>query len=230
MSRGVIPSPNIWNDPAGYELQNQGVDPEAVIDAAMRAIRPWRGTAMLDVGCGTGYHLPRLAADAASVIGVEPHPPLLAAARRRVAPLPQVRVLAGGSGRACAVPPASIDIAQARWAYFFGPGCEPGLAELARVVRRGGVAFVVDVDATASTFGRWFARNLPAYDPVAVQRFWAIRGWHRQALTIRWSHPDRGRLAAALGLELPADMVERVLAEVSGSELDYGVNLFWREF
>ena len=59
---------------------------------------------------------------------------------------------------------ASVDVAHARWAYFFGPGCEPGLRELARVVRRGGAAFVIDNDATRSTFGAWFRRELPRYD------------------------------------------------------------------
>jgi len=32
---------------------------------------------VLDVGCGTGYHLPFWAEDAATVVGVEPHRPLL---------------------------------------------------------------------------------------------------------------------------------------------------------
>ena len=75
---------------------------------------------------------------------------------------------------------ASVDVAQARWAYFFGPGCEPGLAELERVVRRGGAAFVVDNDATRSTFGAWFRRGYPKVDPDAVERFWSRHGWQRE--------------------------------------------------
>ena len=75
----------------------------------------------------------------------------------------------------CRCPTPRVDVAHARWAYFFGPGCEPGLAELDRVVRRGGAAFVIDNDATRSTFGGWFRRALPRYDPVAVERFWPGR-------------------------------------------------------
>ena len=53
------------------------------------------GGAVLDVGCGTGFHLPRFADDAAAVVGVEPHPDLVALARRRTRALANVTVLAG---------------------------------------------------------------------------------------------------------------------------------------
>ena len=101
---------------------------------------------MLDLGCGTGFHLRRFAATAASVIGVEPHPDLVALARRRTRSLPTVAVITG-TAQAIPLPDASVDVVHARWAYFFGPGCEPGLRELDRVVRRGGTAFVIDNDA-----------------------------------------------------------------------------------
>ena len=78
-----------------------------------------------------------------------------------------------GTAQALPLPDASVDVVHARWAYFFGPGCEPGLAELDRVVRRGGTAFVIDNDATRSTFGGWFRRGYPDVDPVAVERFWS---------------------------------------------------------
>ena len=48
----------------------------------------------------------------------------------------------------------SVEMIHARWAYFFGPGCEPGLTEVARVLRPGGTAFLIDNDASRSTFGR----------------------------------------------------------------------------
>ena len=66
-----------------------------------------------------------------------------------------------GTAQAIPLPDASVDVVHARWAYFFGPGCEPGLAELDRVVRRGGTAFVIDNDASRSTFGGWFRQRLP---------------------------------------------------------------------
>ena len=33
---GAIPSPNIWHTPRVYELENQAVDPDGRIEAAMR--------------------------------------------------------------------------------------------------------------------------------------------------------------------------------------------------
>ncbi|WP_243713071.1 class I SAM-dependent methyltransferase [Actinomadura sp. 6K520] len=231
IARGAVPSPNIWNSPRIYELENRAVDPDGVLAEAMRAIRPWKGADVLDVGCGTGYHLPLFAEDANRVIGVEPHAGLASAAARRVRDLPGATVRAG-TAQALPLPDASVDVAHARWAYFFGPGCEPGLTELARVVRRGGAIFVIDNDATRSTFGRWFRRSLPKYDPEAVERFWTRHGFNREPLTIRWSFQRRADLAAVLGIEFPPDLAEACLREQDGREtpleVDYAVNLWWR--
>ena len=59
---GARPSPNIWHHPATYEIENRAVDPDGRLEAAMAAIAAWAGRAVLDVGCGTGFHLPRFAA------------------------------------------------------------------------------------------------------------------------------------------------------------------------
>lgn len=224
---GVVPSPNIWRTPDVYELENRAFDPDGLVERAMRAVRPWEAATVLDVGCGTGFHLPRFAATAARVVGVEPHPPLAARARRRCAGLPGVRVLDGTAQR-LPVPDASVDVVHARWAYFFGPGCEPGLRELDRVLRRGGGAFVVDNDATRSTFGTWFRRHLPEYDPGAVEAFWARRGWTREPLLTRWQFDRREDLEAVVRIELRPEVADAMLAEVDGLVVDYAVNLWWR--
>ncbi len=226
---GAVPSPNIWHTPKIYELENRAVDPDGVLAAAMREIRGWSGATVLDVGCGTGFHLPFFAGEAARVIGVEPHSGLADAARRRTAALGNVTVRTAAA-QALPLPDASVDVVHARWAYFFGPGCEPGLREVARVTRRGGTAFIIDNDATRSTFGRWFRQWLPEYDPGAVERFWAGRGFSRRALTIRWSFPDRHSLEAVLGIEFPPELAARFLAEVQGTEVDYAVNLWHRSY
>ncbi|MEO5877313.1 MAG: class I SAM-dependent methyltransferase [Streptosporangiaceae bacterium] len=224
---GAVPSPNIWNSPQVYEIENRAVDPDGVIEAAMRRIRPWDAATVLDLGCGTGYHLPLFARTAARVIGVEPHAGLTAAARLRVADLPQVSVRTGAA-QAVPLPDSCVDVVHARWAYFFGPGCEPGLQEISRVLRHGGAAFVIDNDATRSTFGGWFRRWLRTYDPGQVERFWARQGFAREPLTIRWSFASREELAAVLSIEFPADLAAEFLAEVEGCEVDYAINLWHR--
>jgi len=180
---------------------------------------------VLDIGCGTGFHLPRFGAEAAQVIGVEPHPPLLALARRRIAGRHGLEVRTG-TAQALPVADASVDVVHARWAYFFGPGCEPGLAEVRRVLRRGGAAFVIDNDVTRSTFGRWFRRALPDYDPAEVERFWARQGWSRRSLDIRWEQPSRADFEAVVRIEFPAELAEQLLAEHPAQIVDYAVNLF----
>jgi len=229
---GVIPSPNIWNHPGLYELENRSVDPEGRIEAAMREVADWSGRDVLDVGCGSGFHLPMFAATARSVVGVEPHPPLVALAHRRTARLAGTAPVTVLQGTAQRLPLAdgSVDVAHARWAYFFGPGCEPGLAELDRVVRRGGTAFVVDNDATRSTFGRWFRLGYPQVDPVAVERFWSGRGWNRVPLDVEWRFGTRAELEQVARIELDPRTADAVLAEHEGTSVDYAVNLWWRRF
>ena len=222
--KGVVPSPNVWGSPGVYELENRAVDRPQRIEAAMRAVHDWAGADVLDVGCGTGFHLPRFAASAATVTGVEPHPPLVELARRRTAGLPGVRVLAG-SAEELPLPDASVDVAHARWAYFFGPGCEPGLAELDRVLRRGGTAFVVDNDASRSTFGAWFRRSLPSWDQRAVDRFFARRGWEAQRLTVRWEFDTRADFEAVVRIEFAPRLAAELLAGHPGTSVDYAVVL-----
>jgi hypothetical protein len=117
-----------------------------------------------------------------------------------------------------------------RWAYFFGPGSEPGLAELDRVVRRGGTAFVIDNDATRSTFGGWFRRGYPDVDPTAVERFWSGHGWRRTPVDIRWSFAHRADLEAVVRIEFDPDTADAVLAEHEGTEVDYAVNLWSKDY
>jgi SAM-dependent methyltransferase len=223
-------SPNIWDSPDVYEGENRGVDRDGLIEAAMAALHPFEGTDLVDVGCGTGFHLPRFVRlGCASVVGVEPHPPLVDVARDRTAGMARVRV---EEGVAQSLPLAddSMDVAHARWAYFFGAGCEPGLAELERVLRPGGTAFVVDNDATRSTFGHWFSRAYPGDDALAVERFWGRQGWSRERLTIRWDFDSRADLEAVVGIEFPETAAEGILAEHEGTGVDYAVNLWWRRF
>jgi SAM-dependent methyltransferase len=226
----VIRSPNIWDAPDTYELENLASDRAGVIDAELERLHPLEAATLVDVGCGSGFHLPRFAARGAHVVGVEPHLPLVRRAAARVAAVSPGAMVVAGSAEALPVADGSVDVVHARWAYFFGPGCEPGLAELERVLRRGGVACLVDNDATRSTFGGWFARAYPAYDPVAVQRFWDRRGFTTERLTIEWTFDRREDLEAVVRIELPPGPADAVLAEHRGVVVDYAVALRWRRY
>lgn len=226
--RGTIPSPNIWGSPETYETENRAIDREGRLDAAIaRVVGGLTGRRVVDVGCGTGFHLPRLARDAAWVVGVEPHLPLLSPARDRVATVPNAAVLAG-SAEALPLPGASVDVVHARWAYFFGAGCEPGLVEADRVLRPGGTIVVADHDARAASYGRWFLAAYPAYDPVGVQRFWDRQGFTTETVAVTWTFESRTDLAAVLDIELPPAAARRALAEQDGLSIDASVALRWR--
>ena len=109
---GTRPSPNIWHHTATYEAENRAADPRGLIEAAMLAVvgaADWSGFRVLDIGCGTGFHLPRFAASASAVVGVEPHPGLATLARRRTRSLSNVEVLTGTAQR-LPVADASVDL------------------------------------------------------------------------------------------------------------------------
>ena len=139
-----------------------------------------------------------------------------------------------GTAQALPLPDASVDVVHVRCAYFFGPGSEPGLRELDRVVRGGGTAFVIDNDGTRSTFGRWFRLGSPRIDPAEVERFWARHGWTRTPVLTRWSFVSQADLEDVLRIEFDPQTAETVIAEHrehgGGPEVDYAVNVWSRDF
>jgi SAM-dependent methyltransferase len=160
-------------------------------------------------------------------VGVEPHRGLVGLARRRVRGLANVTVLEG-TAQSLPCPDRSFDLMHARWAYFFGPGCEPGLRELGRVMRRGGTAFVIDNDASRSTFGTWFRRGYP--DVAPPDSFWSRQGWHREPLDIAWEFDTRADFEAVVRIEFGRDTAEWVIEHHKGTSVDYAVNLWWRRY
>lgn len=230
---GAIPSPNIWHHTSTYEIENRAVDPDGRLWDAIVATAPFAGRDLLDLGCGAGFHLPLFAALARSVIGVEPHASLAALARRRTRRLGNVEVREG-LAQQIPVPDASVDMVHVRWAYFFGPGAEPGLAELNRVVRRGGTAVVIDNDATRSTFGNWFRRGYPSVDPDTIEGWWSQHGWSRQSIDMGWRFESLSDLEAVIRIEFAPELADQILDEhrAAGSslEVDYAVNLWSKEF
>lgn len=197
----------------------------------MSGLHDWTGQQVLNVGCGSGFHLPRFAQAASSVVGVEPYEPLATLARQRISDLSLANAsVLDGAAQQLPLADNSIDVVHARWAYFFGPGCEPGLAEVGRVLRPGGTAFVIDNDASRSRFGAWFRRAMPTYDPVAVERLWARLGWSQERIEVRWSFESREDFESVVRIEFTETLADGILAEHEGSGVDYAVNVWWRIF
>lgn len=215
----TIPSPNIWHWPQLYEVENRAQDVDGAIYAHIRSVADWADADVVDIGCGTGFHLPMFAASARSVIGIEPHPPLVSAARARMATQRHVAVVHAGA-ESLPAPDASVDLVHARTAYFFGPGCGPGISEAMRVLRPGGRLVVVDLDASAHPYGTWMRADLPQYDPATVEKFFASQGFDLTRIDTRWQFADRDALAEVLGIEFTARTAARALAHTLGTALD----------
>ncbi|WP_215542531.1 class I SAM-dependent methyltransferase [Amycolatopsis sp. CA-230715] len=209
----VLPSPNIWYYPKAYEVENRAQDVGGEIWRVLGEEAPWAGRDVLDIGCGDGFHLPRFAETARSVLGVEPHAPLVRRAAERVAEAPNASVAAGSAQR-LPVPDASVDVVHARTAYFFGPGCGPGLAEADRVLRPGGRLAIVDLDVSSEPYGRWMREDLPDYDPPEVEKFFAAQGFCCRRVRTEWRFDDTRAMAEVLRIEFSPRVAELAIAEV----------------
>jgi ubiquinone/menaquinone biosynthesis C-methylase UbiE len=217
---------NQAGDPRVYEIENAAIDHDGALAEALEACASWTGRDLLDLGCGSGYWLPGYAQLARSVIGVEPDPSLLAAAAARDL---QVQVL-HGSAEHIPLPDASVDVVHARFAYFFPPGRDAGLAEVMRVLRPGGALVVIDNDHQWGQFAEllsgssWAAPQGRADDTNA---WWADRGASRRAVRSSWQFESRADLEAVLRLEFPSDIANAWLAEhADACGLSYGYVLF----
>jgi ubiquinone/menaquinone biosynthesis C-methylase UbiE len=229
---GIHPSPNIQEFPDIYEIENRAVDPDGKIEAAMWSIASWQGEIVLDLGAGTGFHLPRFHEQAAHVIGVEPHDPsrLRAMARMSAAGLARVSLMTGSAERLL-LPDQSVAMIHARFAYFFGPGCEPGIEEAMRVLRPGGTFFIIDNDLRQGTFASWLAR-VPYFatrNPTTIETFWGRQGFTQHRILSAWNFATREDLEAVVHIEFPQEVADAICSEHQGLSVSYGFNVFWKQ-
>jgi SAM-dependent methyltransferase len=222
-------APNIGGHPDIYEIENRALDPGGHVLAAMRALAPWAGRVLVDLGCGTGFWIRVYAREAGRVIGVEPDPALRAVAARRIRGLPASAVLPG-SAEHLPLADRSVDVVHARFAYFLEPGTEAGLAEVLRVLRPGGSLVVVDNDLHWGQFAELLAAASsvrPAGRSKATDTWWRDRGAERHEVRSEWRFDTRADLAAVLRIEFPAPVADAWLARhPKATGLTYGYILF----
>ncbi|GAA1154500.1 methyltransferase domain-containing protein [Nesterenkonia sandarakina] len=77
-----VPAANQGGDPAVYEIENEAIDPQGTLWEALRRAADWRHKVLVDLGCGSGYWLPKYS-ESEKTIGIEPDERLLEAARAR---------------------------------------------------------------------------------------------------------------------------------------------------
>ena len=207
-----VPAANQGSDPAAYEMENEAMDPQGTLWGVLRRAADWRHKVLVDLGCGSGYWLPKYS-ESEKTIGIEPDERLVDAARARTRRATVFR----GSAEHLPLADASVDVVHARFAYFFpSEHFDPsaGLEEVARALRPGGKLVVIDNDHVLGEF----ASLLRASAPAAAQGrdsypsvWWQTKGARTAAVMSGWQFHRRRDLERVLHLEFPAEVAEEWL-------------------
>ncbi len=139
-------------------------------DKVLALLAPRAGERALDIGCGPGLTTEALAHAVGAqgrVSGVDIAPPMLSIARRRCASLPQVSFELADVGQ-LPYADASFDVALASQVYEYVEEIDGALTELARVIRPGGRALLVDTD--------WESAVWASHDDARMRR--VIETWN----------------------------------------------------
>lgn len=197
-------------------------DVAATRAAVLAALEPRPGERIADLGCGPGYMARELAlavGPGGRVHALDLSGPMLALARRRCRGLPAVG-LAAGDVTALPLPDAAADAAVALQSLAYVPDVARAIGEIARVLRPGGRAVVLDTDFASVV---WYGR-----DQARVDRILAAYDAHV-------AHPGLprvlGRLAADAGLAtVRREVVPILSASFRPDTFAHGIAPFIRDF
>jgi ubiquinone/menaquinone biosynthesis C-methylase UbiE len=155
-----------FDDAASRQLEAVYLTPDVVEqrERVMALLAPQAGEHALDIGCGPGLTTQALAQAVGaqgSVLGVDIAPAMLALAQRRCASQPTVSF---GMADVTQLPYAdgSFDMALASQVYEYVDDVDHALRELARVIKPGGRAVLVDTD--------WESAVWASHDDVRMRR------------------------------------------------------------
>lgn len=218
-------------NPTAYEYWNECTDPDYLLEKLMWDIAPIDGKMVLDVGAGSGFQAVRYSNKAFRVFAAEPDPRMLRQIYLRLArnDVGNVSVMAA-SAEEITLPSDSIDVAYARFAYFFGTeDCLPGLREIQRILKPDGHFFVIDTNPDRGQFGKLARQVYPEiYKPTYVEErtdFYGEYGFERFEVDTFIRAPGREMLGEILKLDF-ADNYQEVLSSIEGNEMSYSLSVY----
>lgn len=191
-----------YDDAAGWYDRGRGRRYHQLVDELALELcqRHGAGRRVLEVGCGTGRLLDRIAGFAGHAVGVDLSAGMLAHARTRGLTVLQ------GSATALPVATASVDLACSFKVLAHVPDVRGALAEMARVVRPGGWVLAELYNARSL---RRLVKRLVGARPVSASR-------DESAVYTRYHHPDE--IAALLPPSLSWESTRgvRILTPAAG--------------
>ena len=179
-----------------YDGDNPMISAEARVVLPLLEKHTGPGVVALDAGCGTGRHASFLVAKGCSTIGVDQSTAMLDLARAKV---PTARFLEGNL-ESLPLAEMSVDLAVASLALCHLPDPTPGVNELARVLRPGGILVIADPHPVGGiTGGQAFYGGLRPGQPMPF-----VRNHHH--LTSTWLSAFRtAELAVVDCIEVDVD-------------------------
>jgi ubiquinone/menaquinone biosynthesis C-methylase UbiE len=231
LDKGFHESPNIHLNSDIYEIENIACDPENKIEAFIESRFELENKNILDIGCGTGFHLPYYSKSASHIFGVEPFDVNRLKGMKRICDLGLENIsLLKGTAEALSLNNDLIDFAYARFAYFWGEGCEKGLEEVFRVLKQGGTFLMIDNNLEMGTFGSWVKKSFSHSDSKQseVDQFWRSNGFELETIDSNWSFNSREDLERVILIEFPEKIAREIISEHSGTTIDYTFNLYFK--
>ena len=174
---------------AGYERERGVGYHQLIDDLEMQVLAPYAsGARVLEVGCGTGLILGRLARDASEAVGVDLSPGMLRSARQR-----GLNVVLGSAAQ-LPFADGSFDLVCSFKVLAHVPDIRKAVAEVARVTRPGG-HMVLEFYNPWSL--RYLAKRIAGPQPISDGRTEAD-------VFTRWDSPRAIRALVPSGVEIEA--------------------------
>lgn len=231
LNAGAHYSPNINDNSALYEIENLACDPEHQIESFFSGLIDLHQKTILDVGCGTGFHLPHFKDLAHHIFGVEPFDDSRLKAIKRISDreLKNISILKG-TAETLLLKDESIDFAYSRFAYFWGAGCEPGLKEVFRVLKSKGLFCMIDNNLERGEFGPWVKESFKLSDDKQseVDAFWKDQSFQLKIIDSKWRFKNRADLESVIRIEFSEKLASKIIEKHKSLDVDYSFNIYYK--